>query len=297
MPNLLKIIAASASGKTGMGKEKIMSFIESMFDIQGRVAAITGGAGILGGEMARGLRQAGAQIVLLDIAKSKIDERIAREFPGDKGVSGYECNALDQGSLEKVRDEILAANKRIDILINAAGGNMPGSTIPDDKTIFDLTPEGFKGAVDLNLFGTVLPSIVFGRPMADRKKGSIINISSMAATRMLTRVVAYSAAKAAIDNFTKWLAMELAQKFGEGLRVNAIAPGFFITEQNRSLLTNQDGSYTERGHKVIRQTPFGRFGTPQELVGTILWLASDASAFVTGTVTPIDGGFSIFSGV
>jgi NAD(P)-dependent dehydrogenase (short-subunit alcohol dehydrogenase family) len=274
-----------------------MSFIESMFDIRGRVAVITGGAGVLGGEMARGLRQAGAEVVLLDLTQPRIDERLGQLFPGDKGVSGYACNVLEQASLEKVRDLIMGAHKKIDILINAAGGNMPGATIPDEKTVFDVSFEGFKGAVDLNFFGTVLPSLVFGRSMARGKKGTIINISSMAATRMLTRVVAYSAAKAAIDNFTKWLAMELARKFGEGLRVNAIAPGFFITEQNRSLLTNQDGSYTERGDKVIRQTPFGRFGTPQELVGTILWLASDASAFVTGTVTPIDGGFSIFAGV
>jgi NAD(P)-dependent dehydrogenase (short-subunit alcohol dehydrogenase family) len=274
-----------------------MSSIESMFDIKGRVALITGGAGILGGDMAKGLRQAGAEIVLLDIAKQRIDERIAAMFPGDALVSGYECNVLDTKCLEDVRDKILAKNKKIDILINAAGGNMPGATIPDDKSIFDITYEGFRGAVDLNFFGTVLPSVVFGKAMADRRKGTIINISSMAATRMLTRVVAYSAAKAGIDNFTKWMAMELAKKFGEGLRVNAIAPGFFLTDQNRDLMTNKDGSYTERGNKVIRQTPFGRLGKPEELIGTILWLASDASAFVTGTVTPIDGGFSIFSGV
>jgi NAD(P)-dependent dehydrogenase (short-subunit alcohol dehydrogenase family) len=274
-----------------------MSYIESMFDIKGRVALITGGAGILGGEMAKGLRQAGAEIVLLDIAKQRIDERIDRMFHKDPGVTGYECNVLDTKCLEDVREAILSKSKRIDILINAAGGNMPGSTIPDDKSIFDLTFEGFRGAIDLNFFGTVLPSLVFGKAMAERAKGSIINISSMAATRMLTRVVAYSAAKAAIDNFTKWMAMELAKKFGEGLRVNAIAPGFFLTEQNRDLMTNKDGSFTERGNKVIRQTPFGRLGRPEELVGTVIWLASDASAFVTGTVTPIDGGFSIFSGV
>jgi NAD(P)-dependent dehydrogenase (short-subunit alcohol dehydrogenase family) len=274
-----------------------MSYLESLFDIKGRVALLTGGAGILGADMAKALRRAGAEIVLLDIAKAKIDERIAKDFHGDPGVSGYECNVLDRASLEKIRDEILSRKKKIDILINAAGGNMPGATIPDDKSIFDIAFEGFRGAVDLNFFGTVLPSIVFGQAMANAKKGTIINISSMAATRMLTRVVAYSAAKAGIENFTKWMAMELAKKFGEGLRVNAIAPGFFLTDQNRELMTNKDGSYTERGLKVIKQTPFGRLGRPEELLGTVIWLASDASAFVTGTVTPVDGGFSIFGGV
>ncbi len=274
-----------------------MSYIESMFDVTGRVALITGGAGILGGEMAGGLRRAGADVLLLDLYQKRIDERIERMFGRDPGVTGYECNVLDAGCLEGLRDTILAKHERIDILINAAGGNMPGATIPDDGSVFDISLEGFRGAVDLNFFGTVIPSLVFGKAMAARGKGSIINISSMAATRILTRVVAYSAAKAAIDNFTRWLSMELAKKHGEGLRVNAIAPGFFLTDQNRDLMTNKDGSYTERGNKVIRHTPFGRLGRPDDLIGTILWLASDASAFVTGTVTPIDGGFSIFSGV
>jgi len=274
-----------------------MSYIESMFDVTGRVALITGGAGILGGEMAGGLRRAGADVLLLDLYQKRIDERIERIFGRDPGVTGYECNVLDAGCLEGLRDTILAKHERIDILINAAGGNMPGATIPDDGSVFDISLEGFRGAVDLNFFGTVIPSLVFGKAMAARGKGSIINISSMAATRILTRVVAYSAAKAAIDNFTRWLSMELAKKHGEGLRVNAIAPGFFLTDQNRDLMTNKDGSYTERGNKVIRHTPFGRLGRPDDLIGTILWLASDASAFVTGTVTPIDGGFSIFSGV
>lgn len=174
---------------------------------------------------------------------------------------------------------------------------MPGATIPPEKNFFDLDIDDFRKVVDLNLLGSVLPTRIFTDVMAEKGKGVIVNISSMAALRTITRVVGYSAAKAAIDNFTRWMAVEMARKFGQGIRVNAIAPGFFITEQNRRLLTNPDGSYTERGNAVIGQTPFGRFGEPQELLGTLVWLCSDASRFVTGVVVPVDGGFSIFSGV
>jgi NAD(P)-dependent dehydrogenase (short-subunit alcohol dehydrogenase family) len=185
----------------------------------------------------------------------------------------------------------------IDILINAAGGNMPGATIPPDKNFFDLKIEDFQKVVDLNLHGSVIPTKVFSEVMVKNKKGVVINISSMASIRIITRVLGYSAAKAAVDNFTKWMAVEMAKKFGEGFRVNAIAPGFFITEQNRSLLTNADGTLTARGQAVIQQTPFGRFGEPEELNGTLIWLCSDAAKFVTGVVVPVDGGFSVFSGV
>jgi NAD(P)-dependent dehydrogenase (short-subunit alcohol dehydrogenase family) len=205
---------------------------------------------------------------------------------------------LDLTSLEKSRDEIIKNFGSIDILINAAGGNMPGATISPDKTIFDLDINDMDKVSDLNFKGTVLPSMVFGKTMSEQPNGgNIINISSMAALQSITRVVGYSAAKAAVSNFTKWLSMEMAMKFESKIRVNAIAPGFFIGKQNRNLLTNSDGSYTERGQQVIAKTPMGRFGHADELIGAVLYLVSDASSFVTGVVLPVDGGFSIYSGV
>ena len=184
---------------------------------------------------------------------------------------------------------------RIDVLINGAGGNQPGATIPPDKTLFDLDIEAVRQVVDLNLFGTILPTLVFAQAMVKQKKGSIINIASEAALRPLTRVAGYGAAKAAVINFTQYLCGEMATKFGPGIRVNAIAPGFFLTEQNRTLLTNPDGSLTPRSEAILAHTPFGRFGEPEELLGTLQWLASDASQFVSGTLTVIDGGFNAFS--
>jgi NAD(P)-dependent dehydrogenase (short-subunit alcohol dehydrogenase family) len=271
--------------------------IKDEFDLSGRVALITGGTGILGSEMATGLAEAGAYIAVLGRRK-EAGERLVNELKikGHKALS-VSADVLNAEQLTQAKEQILEAYGSIDILVNAAGGNMPGATIPPDKNFFDLDIEDFRKVVDLNLLGTVLPTRIFTDVMAKNKKGVVINISSMAALRVITRVVGYSAAKAAIDNFTQWMAVEMARKFGEGLRVNAIAPGFFITEQNRTLLTNPDGGYTERGQAVIRQTPFGRFGEPNELLGTLVWLCSDASRFVTGVVVPVDGGFSIFSGV
>jgi len=210
---------------------------------------------------------------------------------------GLKADVLDQSQLLLARDRVLEEWGKVDILINAAGGNMPGATIGVDQTIFDLNIEDFRKVTQLNLDGTVLPSLVFGKCMAEQNSGTIINISSMTVQRAVTRVVGYSAAKAAIDNFTRWLAIEMAKKFGEGVRVNAIAPGFFITGQNKDLLTNPDGSLTSRGNDIIRNTPMGRFGEPNELNGVMIWLSSDASSFVTGTVVAVDGGFSAFSGV
>ncbi len=207
------------------------------------------------------------------------------------------ADVTDRESLTAARDAALTKWGHLDILINAAGGNMPGATISPDQTIFDLDMADFERVTQLNLHGTVLPSLIFGQPMAERGSGSVVNISSMAAIRALTRVVGYSASKAAVDNFTRWLAVELATKFGAGLRVNAIAPGFFIGDQNRRLLTEEDGSFTARGQTVINQTPMKRFGEPDELLGALQWLCSDAASFVTGVVVPIDGGFSAFSGV
>lgn len=265
-----------------------------LFNITGKVVVITGGTGVLGASMVKYLAKHGAKVVVLARNKEKGDNLIrkVREEGGEALFLVSDVN--NRKLLEQNRAAILEHYQKIDILINGAGGNMPGATIGLGKTIFDLDMNDFKSVVDLNLFGTVLPSIVFGESMTDQKKGSIINISSEASLRPLTRVVGYGASKAAVNNFTKFMATELATKFGEGLRVNAIAPGFFITEQNRSLLTQADGSYTDRGKTIIAHTPFARFGKPEELLGTLHWLASDASKFVTGTLTIVDGGFDAF---
>lgn len=268
--------------------------MKNLFEIKNRVVVITGGTGVLGSCMVEYLAEQGAKVVVL--ARNKEN--------GDKLVTGIKAKGFealflqsdvnDKAILEQNAQDIVAKYGRIDVLINAAGGNMPGATIGPDKTIFDLDVDAFKTVVDLNLFGTVIPTMVFAKVMTEQKQGNIINISSESALRPLTRVVGYGAAKAAVTNFTKYLAIELATKYGEGLRVNAMAPGFFISEQNRSLLTNPDGSLTARGNTIIAHTPFGRFGEPEELLGTLHWLASDASKFVTGTLTVVDGGFDAF---
>ena len=268
-----------------------------LFDIKGRTAVITGGTGVLGGAMATGLAQAGANVVVLG-RKKENGEAVLKQIR-DKGKDAMfvQADVLDADQLSAAKEQILRAHKTIDILINCAGGNMPGATIMPDQNFFDLKIEEFQKVVDLNLLGTVLPTKIFCDVMAKQKKGVIINIASMSSFRPITRVVGYSASKAAIDNFTGWLAIEMARKFGEGIRVNAIAPGFFITEQNRRLLTNEDGTYTARGQSAINSTPFARFGVPEELIGTLIWLCSDASKFVTGIDVPVDGGFNVFCGV
>ena len=268
--------------------------MKNLFEIKNRVVVITGGTGVLGSCMVEYLAEQGAKVVVL--ARNKEN--------GDKLVTGIKAKGFealflqsdvnDKAILEQNAQDIVSKYGRIDVLINAAGGNMSGATIGPDKTIFDLDVDAFKTVVDLNLFGTVIPTMVFSKVMTEQKQGNIINISSESALRPLTRVVGYGAAKAAVTNFTKYLAIELATKYGEGLRVNAMAPGFFISEQNRSLLTNPDGSLTARGNTIIAHTPFGRFGEPEELLGTLHWLASDASKFVTGTLTVVDGGFDAF---
>ena len=274
-----------------------MDYIKTLFNIENKVALLTGGGGVLAGEMAKGFLNAGAKVVLLDINEFNLQNKIVSLAKLGGDVIGLKCDVLNEASIKEVHQKIMEKYNRIDILVNAAGGNMPGATIGIGQTVFDLQLEALKKVMDLNLNGTILPTLIFGKTMADQESGSIINISSMASYRIITRVVGYSAAKAAIDNFTKWMAVEMAQKFGSGIRVNAIAPGFLITDQNRTLLTNEDGSLTERGNAILNMTPFKRFGEPNELVGTVIWLASDASKFVTGTIVPIDGGFSIFSGV
>lgn len=267
----------------------------NLFSVDKKVILITGGCGILGSCMAYHLAAEGAKVVILD-RNAEAGEKLVASIK-EKGHEAMflVTDVLKKELLEENRAEILAEYGSIDVLINAAGGNMPGATISPDQTFFDLQLDSFRKVVDLNLFGTVIPTMVFAKTMAEQKKGCIINISSESALRPLTRVVGYGAAKAAVTNFTQYMAGELATKFGSGLRVNAMAPGFFITEQNHALLVNPDGSMTERSKTILAHTPFGRFGEPEELLGTLQWLASDASTFVTGTVIPIDGGFDAFS--
>lgn len=264
----------------------------NLFDIKGKSIVITGGYGILGGSMAKYLASQGANVTIVgrDLAKG---EAFAKEFGG----FFTQADVLNDQQLQASCDAIVAKFGTVDVLINAAGGNMPGATIGPTQNLFDLKSDDVEKVMDLNFMGTVKPTIVYGKVMADNKRGVIINVSSMSAQLVITRVLGYSAAKSAIDNFTRWTAVEMAKKFGEGVRVNAIAPGFFLTEQNRTLLTNPDGSYTPRALDVIHQTPFGRMGAADELHGAVHFLASEASKFVTGVVMPVDGGFSIFSGV
>lgn len=250
---------------------------------------------MLGKAIAAHLAEEGAKVVILG-RKADVGNEIVEGIKAKGGEAMFlVTNVLDAAVLEQNLADILKAYGRVDALLHAAGGNMPGATIAPAGNFFDLKIDEFQKVLDLNLTGTVLPTQVFLKPMVEQKSGAIVNFSSMAAFRPLTRVAGYAAAKAGISNFTAFMATEVAKKFGEGIRVNAIAPGFFLTEQNRTLLTNSDGSYTERGQDVIRQTPFGRMGRAEELCGTIQYLISDAASFVTGTVAIVDGGFNAFA--
>ena len=269
----------------------------SLFDLTGKVAIVTGGTGVLGGAIAHGLARAGAKVGILG-RRREVAERVTDAIRAEGGEAmALPADVLVKEELTTAREQVVQAWGRLDILVNGAGGNMPAATVMDDASFFGLSEGAFEQVVALNLTGTLLPSQVFGEVMAQQEQGVIINISSMAAARPLTRVVGYSAAKASVDNVTKWLAVELARKHGAGMRVNAVAPGFFVGDQNRALLLNEDGSLTARGQKIVDHTPMARFGEPEELVGTVVWLASDASRFVTGIVVPVDGGFSAYSGV
>lgn len=269
--------------------------MKNLFDIKDNVTVITGGTGVLGRTIAKYLALNGAKVIILG-RKEDVGQAIVDDIKNDGGQCEFmKTDVMDEACVQKNCDDIIAKYGHIDTLLNAAGGNMPGATIGPDKTFFDLDASQFSKVLELNLTGTVIPTQIFLKPMVKQGKGSIINFSSMAAFRPMTRVCGYAAAKAGISNFTQYMATECAKKFGEGIRVNAIAPGFFITEQNRSLLTNPDGTYTQRGQDVIRQTPFGRMGEPEELCGTIHYLMSDASKFVTGTVAVVDGGFNVFA--
>lgn len=272
--------------------------IYSFFDLTGKAVVITGGCGVLGSEIVCAMAEVGSRLAILDL-KTDLPEKTEKRLARSKcEYEIFKCDVLDKGSIETAKEKILADFGKIDILINSAGGNHPKSTTSKEMSFFDIPAEAFQWVMDLNLAGTVLPSQVFGEYFASQEEGIILNISSMNAFRPLTRIPAYSAAKAAVSNFTQWLAVHMAQEYSTNIRVNAIAPGFFLTDQNRFLLTDEKtGEMTPRGKSIIEHTPMGRFGNPNDLAGTVLWLLSPASKFVTGIVVPVDGGFSAFSGV
>jgi len=271
-----------------------------MFNLSGKVAVVTGGGGALGGAVAKGFGSAGAKVAIADLLSDRADAVAAEIGEAGGEAKGYAMNVFEEDTIRACRDAVAADFGTIDILLNAVGGNMKGATTSPEQSFFDLPADAIREVMNLNLVGgTIVPSQIFAARMKDNEHGgSIINISSMNAFRPLTRIPGYSAAKAAVSNFTQWLAVHLAQEYSAKLRVNAIAPGFFLTDQNRFLLTDQEtGELTDRGKTIIAHTPMSEFGKPEDLIGAALWLASDASRFVTGTVIPIDGGFSAFSGV
>ena len=271
--------------------------VTRLYDFTGQVAVITGGTGVLGGEIAGALAALGAQVVILG-RNLEAGERIRQRLGSRGKIELVYCDVLDITKIKTAAETVVEKLHRIDILVNAAGGNQSKATTNSEQTFFDLQPDVLRSVFDLNLMGTLLPCQIFGRIMADGERGIILNVTSMAATRPLTKVGAYGAAKAAISNFTQWLAVHLAQEYSPYIRVNAIAPGFLKTEQNRFLLTDKDtGELTPRGKVIIEHTPMGRFGSPEDLLGAVLWLLSPASSFVTGAVVPVDGGFGAYSGV
>ena len=271
--------------------------MKNKFDIAGKVAVVTGAGGVLGGSIARHLALNDVKMVALGRTAATINVTVSKIIQSGGEAVAVVCDVLNISDLEKSANQIKEKWGRIDILINCAGGNIPGANITPDQTIFDMNIPDWEKVIHLNQNGTVYPCLVFGKVMAEQGKGAIINISSMATYSAITRVPGYSVAKSGINIFTQWLAMEMAQKFGEGVRVNAIAPGFFIGNQNRAVLINEDGSLTERSQKVIAKTPMGRFGDISELNGAVQFLCSDAASFITGVILPVDGGFSSFSGV
>jgi len=272
-------------------------YLASMYSLEGQVAIVTGGTGVLGGAMARALAMAGAKVGVLGRNREHA-ERVASELEAQGGEAlALTADVLDRDALESTRDMVVGRWGSITTLVNAAGGNIATATIPEGGDVFGMSPAAFQQVVDLNLTGTLLPSLVFGRVMVEAGNGSIVNISSMASPRALTRNAGYGAAKSAVDNLTRWLAVELGTRYQGKIRVNAIAPGFFIGEQNRKLLVEPDGKPTARGRAIIGHTPFGRFGEADDLSGALVWLCSPSARFVTGIVVPVDGGFSAFGGV
>jgi NAD(P)-dependent dehydrogenase (short-subunit alcohol dehydrogenase family) len=276
----------------------VNAYLDSLFSLQGKVAVVTGGGGVLCAAICHGLASAGAKVAVLDLMEPAA-QRVAQELAARGGEAmAAKADVLSRESMEAARETVLARFGRVDILINGAGGNKAQATTSPTLSFFDLPQDAFQWVFNLNFVGTLVPCQVFGKLMADQGAGDILNISSMNAYRPLTRIPAYSAAKAAVSNFTQWLAVHLSQEYSTRIRVNAIAPGFFLTEQNRFLLTEKDsGELTARGTTIIGHTPMARFGGPEDLVGAVLWLLSPSAGFVHGVVVPIDGGFSAFSGV
>lgn len=271
--------------------------MDNQFSLNDKVIVVTGGTGIIGQSFINGITAAGGTVCILGRNEQVAQQRADAVMKNGGRAMPLIADVLDEVAVEAAKQQILNKFGRIDGLVNAAGGNIPEAVVMKDDDIFGMNMDGMRRALDLNLWGTLIPTQIFGKAMLATGKGSIVNISSMSAQRAITRVLGYSMGKAAIDCYTQWFAVELANRFGDNIRMNAIAPGFFLTEQNRALLTNTDGSYTERGNLVIKQTPFKRFGHTDELIGALQWLLSDSSAFVTGTVINVDGGFSVNSGV
>ena len=271
--------------------------MEQSFSLKDKVIVVTGGTGILGKAFIDAIVEVGGTVGILGRNEKVANER-ADEINNNGGKAiALIADAMNEEQLIAARDKVLAAYGKIDGLVNAAGGNMPDGVLLPEQDIFDMKMDGMKTVLDLNLWGTLIPTQVFGKAIAETGKGSIVNISSMNSKRAITRVLGYNMGKAAVDCYTQWFAVELANRYGDKIRMNALAPGFFLTEQNRNLLTTPDGGYTARGGAVIQQTPFKRFGNPDELKGALVWLLSDASQFVTGAMICVDGGFSVFGGV
>ena len=270
--------------------------MEELFSLKDKVIIVTGATGVLGQSFIDAVAEAGGIVGILGRNEERAHERAGRiQQQGGEAVSLI-ADVMSREQLEMCREKVLSRYGRIDGLVNGAGGNRPGGILDPSADIFSYDVNGMREVMDLNLWGTLLPTQVFGQSIAAGGQGSIVNISSMTAQRVITKVLGYSMAKAAVENFTRWAAVEIANRYGDNIRMNAIAPGFFLTEQNRSLLTNDDGSFTARGRQVIQQTPFKRFGAPEELKGALVWLLSDASKFITGAVVNVDGGFSVFGG-
>lgn len=271
--------------------------MENNYSLKGKVIVVTGGTGILGNSFVNGIVEAGGAVAILGRNKQVAEERAYAINTNGGQAIGVVADVLDEAVLQEAKATILAKFGRIDGLVNAAGGNMPEGVLAPEDDIFKMKIDGMKRVLDVNLWGTLIPTQVFGEAIAQSGKGSIVNISSMNSKQAVTKVLGYNMGKAAVDCYNQWFAVELANRYGDAIRMNALAPGFFLTEQNRNLLTTPDGGYTPRGESVIRKTPFKRFGRPDELIGALVWLLSDASAFVTGSMVCVDGGFSIFSGV
>ena len=270
---------------------------EGLFSLKDKVIIVSGGTGILGGAFVKAIAEQQAKVVIIGRNEQLGNSRVSEINNNGGNAIFIAADVLDETQLKNAREKIIATYGRIDGLVNAAGGNIPAGVLPPERDVFDLNIEGVKSAMDLNLWGTIIPVQIFGPEIAKSGNGSIVNISSVSTQQAVTRVLGYSMGKTAVDCYTKWFALEMANRYGDTIRMNSIMPGFFLTEQNRALLTVPDGTLTERGNAIIRQTPFKRFGNPDELTGALIWLLSDASIFVTGSIITVDGGFTINSGV